>query len=184
MTSAIITYTTADYKKYAYAQAKEYIRRIQEIVETLGERFGFDEEDCEDLNALFGQAIEKYLRQATFFADDHEADAHDKWVNEVVCSYIGKEIGDAPVPEFEPILQAENTYDDSRPVSTTVRYGEGEDEYVTHVWHPDPQHPDNQPGAVICFSQGPSPFRWRYATVIAPGVLSEVRKEEETGEEM
>ena len=27
-------------------------------------------------------------------------------------------------------------------VSTTVRYGEGKDEYVTHVWHPDPQHRD------------------------------------------
>ena len=90
---------------------------------------------------------------------------------------------DVFVPEFTEMLQAENTYSDGRPVVTIVRYGPGEDEYVCHVWHPDPQHPDNQPGKVIISTQGPHPFRWRYATVVAPGVLSEVRKEEEMGEE-
>lgn len=178
----VIRYTAEDYKKYAYAEAKCYIRRIQEIVEALDEKFHFNEEDSEDLNALFSSAVEKYLRQTAFFADHHQADAHDKWVNEVMCTYIGKEI-DGPVPEFAEMLQAENTYSDGRPVITIVRYGPGEDEYVCHVWHPDPQHPDNQPGTVITFTQGPHPFRWRYATVVAPGVLSEVRKEEETGEE-
>jgi hypothetical protein len=65
-----------------------------------------------------------------------------------------------------------------------LRYGEGEDEYATHIWHPDPQHPTNRAGAVIDSSQGPYPFRYRYVTVVAPGVLREVRKEEETGEEL
>jgi hypothetical protein len=151
--TAVIHYTAEDYKKYAYAEAKCYIRRIQEIVEALDEKFHFNEEDSEDLNALFSSAVEKYLRQTAFFADHHQADAHDKWVNEVMCTYIGKEI-DGPVPEFTEMLQAENTYSDGRPVITIVRYGPGDDETVTHVWHLDPQHPDNQPGAVICFSQG------------------------------
>jgi hypothetical protein len=67
--------------------------------------------------------------------------------------------------------------------TTTLRYGEGEDEYVTHIWHPDPQHPTNQAGAVIDFSPGPYPFRYRYVTVVAPGVLREVSKKEEKEED-
>ena len=80
-----------------------------------------------------------------------------------------------------PIFRASSTdtYADGRLVATAVRYGEREDEYVVHVWHPDPAHPDNQVGAVIEFSQWPYPWRYRYVHVTAPGVI-EVEKEEDT----
>jgi hypothetical protein len=180
MTDAIRD-TAEDFKKYTYAEAKNYIRRIQEIVEALDKKFGFDYEDSQDLGFLFENAVRKYLHQATFFDDHHQVEAQEKWEREVRSAYSRTE---GPLQEFEEMFQALNTFSDGRVVTTTVRYGEGDDETVTHVWHPDPQHPDNQPGAVICFSQGPYPFRWRYATVVAPGVLSEVRREEETGEEV
>lgn len=176
----VIRYTAEDFKKYAYAEAKNYIRRIEEIVEALDKEFGFDGEDSQDLGFLFENAVGKYLHQAAFFDDHHQVEAFEKWEGEVRSAHSRAE---GPLPEFEEMFQAENTFSDGRMVTTTVRYGEGDDETVTHVWHPDPLHPGDQPGAVLCFSQGPHPFRWRYATVVAPGVLSEVRREEDTGEE-
>jgi hypothetical protein len=171
----VINYTAKDFKKYALAEAKNYIRRIQEIIEALDQKYGFDGEDSEDLACLFENAVAIYLHRAAFFDDHHRADAHYRW-----AIYSDTE----NQSEFEEMIGDQDTYDDGRAVSTTVRYGEGKDETVKHVWHPDPQHPTNQPGAVIDFSQGPYPFRYRYVTVVAPGVLSEVRKEEETGEEL
>jgi hypothetical protein len=60
-----------------------------------------------------------------------------------------------------------DTYSDGRPVTTTVRYGDADDEYVTHTWHPDPNDPDNQPGAEHEFSRGPHPYRYGLLEVTA-----------------
>jgi hypothetical protein len=126
----VIRYTAEDFKKYAYAEAKNYIRCIQEIVAALDKEFGFDYEDSQDLGFLFDNAVGKYLHQATFFDDHHQVEAHEKWEREVRSAHPRAE---GPLPEFEEMLQAENTFSDGRVVTTTVRYGEGADEYV---WHP------------------------------------------------
>ena len=52
----------------------------------------------------------------------------------------------APDETNRPIRRAlsTDTYDDGRSVATGLRYGEGEDDYVMYVWHPDPNHRDNR----------------------------------------
>ena len=80
-----------------------------------------------------------------------------------------------------PIRQAlsTDTYDDGRRVATGLRYGVRDDEYVVHVWHPDPDDPSNQPGAISEESQGPHPWRWLHVYVVAPGVISVVKEEDD-----
>jgi hypothetical protein len=65
-----IPYITEDYKKYAFATGKEYIKRIQEIVDTLDKRFGFDTDTSQDLMYLLENAVDVYLYRAAFF-DNH-----------------------------------------------------------------------------------------------------------------
>jgi hypothetical protein len=105
------------------------------------------------------------LWQAAFIDDDDQAEA---------------EAQRASVPEeIQKAREAANAYSDGRPVTTTSRFGDGEHDYVTHVWHPDPLHPDNRPGAVIDFSVGPYPFRYRRLIVTAPGFIDTVDEEDE-----
>ena len=117
---------------------------------------------------LLENAVDVYLYRAAFFDNHLQGQSRNQHQN---------------LPE-EEIDRSLDVYSHGRPVSTSKRYGEGQGGVLTHVWHLDPAHHTNQFGQVIEFCQGPFPFRYRYATVIEPGVLGEVRKEEETGEEV
>lgn len=158
---AMIPYTADDYKKYVFAQGKFYILRIQEMIEALGEAHGFDWTDAEDLVYLFHNAVE-YLRLAAFVDDYRQTDAAQP--GRIAWARADGWIEPDPEPDAD-------LYDDGRTVATTVRFGDGDDDYATHIWHPDPGHPDNQPGAVIEFTRGPSPFRFGLLKVTAPGVI-------------
>jgi hypothetical protein len=170
----MIPYSTGDYKKYVYAQGKLYISRIREIIQTLCDAHRLNREDTDDLDSLLHNAVE-YLWLAAFVDDHRQADAAQQprpaWAR--VNGWA------EPDPELERARKAVDIYDDGRTVTTTVRFGDGEDEYATHVWHPDPLHPDNRPGAVIEFSQGPYPFRFRYLIVTAPGIIDTYEGDEE-----
>jgi DNA-binding MarR family transcriptional regulator len=157
MVREVIPYTSGDYKKYVYAQGKHYIRRIQEIIEVLDGAHRLHAEDTEDLWCMLDNAVGHLYRAA--FVDDHrqaDAEAHP---------------ATALAPDEDWAHKPVDLYDDGRTVATTVRFGDGEDDYATHVWHPDPGHPDNQAGAVIEFSRGPYPFRFGLLKVTAPGAI-------------
>jgi hypothetical protein len=158
-------YTTDDYKKYVYAQGKSYISRIQEIIQTLCDAHVLDYEDADDLVCMLYNAVE-HLWLAAFVDDHRQADAaHWRAAGARVNG------GVEPDPELDRARNAVDLYDDGRTVASTVRFGDGKDDYATHVWHPDPRHPDNQPGAVIEFTRGPSPFRFGLLKVTAPGAI-------------
>jgi hypothetical protein len=162
----VIPYTTADHKTYVYAQGTRHIRRIHEIIMALAGAHGLHVEDTEDLEYMLDNAV-YYLWRAAFVDDHRQADAAQQ--RRIAWARV---IGWAePDPELERARKAVDIYDDGRTVTTTVRFGDGEDEYATHVWHPDPLHPDNRPGSVIEFSQGPYPFRFRNVIVSAPGII-------------
>jgi DNA-binding MarR family transcriptional regulator len=151
MTSATRTYTTEDYKKYIFAEGRAYIARIGDVIEALNEHHDLDQENYEDLTCMLDQAI-CYLNRAAF-ADDHGQ----------------------PLRTVEEV----STFDDGRPVSTTVHFDEDEgDQYIEHAWHPDPNHPDNQVGAWHEYSWGPVPFRYRHIEITGPGTFT-VHKEED-----
>ena len=167
-------YPTGDYKKYIYAQGKQRISRIREIIAALESSNICNIEDAQDLDSLLVNVV--YVLWCAAFVDDHrQADDCAQW-----------RIGwppTHPVPDPKPdegrALEAADTYSDGRPVTTTFRHGDAEDEYVTHVWHPDPLHPDNRPGGVIEFSQGPYPFRYGVVLVTAPGIIDAYKIDEE-----
>ena len=119
----MISYTTEDYKKYIYALGMHRVRRLYDSVATLG----VDIDISTDITCSLGQ-LELWLYLAAF-VDDDDAGNEMGWN---LRDLIG---GDAV-----------NTYSDGRPVATTIRWDGG---WVTHVWHPDPQHPSNQPGQVF-----------------------------------
>jgi hypothetical protein len=71
---------------------------------------------------------------------------------------------------------AVNTYCDGRPVATTIRWAGG---WVTHVWHPDPQHPSDRPGQVFDLEEESGSRRRLIIT--APGILDTFETDEEVG---
>ena len=71
-----------------------------------------------------------------------------------------------------------NTYDDGRVVATRFQFGERECDWLIHVWHPDPLHPNNRPGAVIEFPGEPFRFGCRHLLVTAPGIIDTVETDE------
>lgn len=156
----MIPYTTNDYKKYVYAKGESHISRIGEIVQTLCDAHGLNHEDANDLYCLLYNAGEHLWLAA--FVDDHREAAQRRRID-----WARPE----PDPELDKARKAVGLYDDGRTVATTVRFGDAKDDYVTHVWHPDSGHPDNQPGAVIEFSRGPYPFRIGRLKVTAPGAI-------------
>lgn len=168
----MIPYTTGDYKKYVYAQGKRPIWRIQEIITALDGAHGFDSEDGNDLAYMLANAG-YYLWLAAFVDDHRQADAE----KQRGIAWGPAHPATDPNPEAKA-HKAADTYSDGRPVTTTFRFGDGADDYVTHVWHPDPLHPDNRPGAVIEFSQGPFPFRYRHLIVTAPGIIDTYKSDE------
>jgi hypothetical protein len=171
--SEVIPYTTGDYKKYVYAQGKHRVSRIREIVAALEGSDGFNIADAEDLDSLLVNVV--YVLWRAAFVDDHRQDDCAQWR----IAWPPTHPVPDPEPEEERALKAADTYSDGRPVTTTFRYGNAEDEYVTHVWHPDPPHPDNRPGAVLESSQGPFPFRFRHVAVTAPGVIDTYEVDDE-----
>ena len=170
----MIPYTTGDYKKYVYAQGNCYIRRIQEIITALEGAHVLDVEDADDLWCLLDNTV-NYLWLAAFVDDHRQA---DRWEKLRIGWNQAHPVPD-PNREKERAQRAADIYDDGRAVTTTFRFGDGEDDYVTHVWHPDPLHPDNRPGAAIEFSRGPYPFRFRHLVVTAPGIIDTYEVDDE-----
>jgi DNA-binding Lrp family transcriptional regulator len=198
-------YSDSDYKKYVFAQGQSEIWRIQENIKALD----LDTENDEDLRCLLYSVMDCLRRAVFVNAEQAEAEHQQRLAKaETLRAEREARIAEMealseeehrerfermkaavyePEPEpplFDPVAVREldgidNTYDDGRPVTTAVRYGEAEDEYVLHIWDPDPNHPDNQVGAVVEFSQGPHPWRHRYAHILGPDEI-EIEKEEET----
>ena len=93
-----------------------------------------------------------------------------------------------PPPPFDPVAfranlgMDHNLYSHRKvPVTTTLRFGDAEDDYVMHVWHPDPDHPDNQPRASHEFCRGPGdgyPWRCGMLEVTTPGSIRLVYPDE------
>ena len=96
----------------------------------------------------------------------------------------------APVPfrePFDPVairahLGVDNSYAHGGPVTTTERFGDADDDYVTFVWHPDPEHPGNQPKAQHEFCRGPGgdghPWRFGMLEVLLPGSIRVIYEDE------
>ena len=156
----MIPYTAADYKKYVYAKGVHRIGRINEIVEALDSTHGFDPEMTNDLGHQLDE-VQRWLWLAAFCDDDDHTESE--------CERMAN-------PEAQ---KAADTYSDGRPVTTTFRFGDGDHDYVTHVWHPDPLHPRNRAGTVIEFSEGPYPFRWRQLIVTAPGLIDTLEEDDQ-----
>jgi hypothetical protein len=149
----MISYPTEDYKKYIYALGMQRVRRLCDL-------FGGLDPDVETTNdgmCSLGQ-LQLWLYLAAF-VDDDEAGNEIGWnVRDLIR-------GDAV-----------STYSDGRPVATTIRWDGG---WVTHVWHPDPQHPSNQPGQVFDLEEE---LRSRRRLIIAaPGILDTFETDEEVG---
>jgi len=149
----MIPYPTEDYKKYIYALGKHRVRRLHDSVRTLDA----DIEISNDLTCSLDQ-LEMWLYLAAFVDDDEAG-------NEIGWNVTDLITGDAV-----------NTYFDGRPVATTIRRDGG---WVTHVWHPDPQHPPNQPGQVFDLEEELGSRRRLIIT--APGILDAFETDEEVG---
>jgi hypothetical protein len=149
----MISYPTEDYKKYIYGLGKQRVRRLHDSVGTLDA----DIENSTDLTCSLDQ-LEMWLYLAAF-VDDDEA-----------CSDMGWHVRDLMRGD------AVNTYSDGRAVATTIRWDGG---WVTHVWHPDPLHPSNQPGQVFDLEEE-SGCR-RRLIITAPGILDTFETGEEVG---
>jgi hypothetical protein len=141
-----------DYRKYHYALAQERLVRACEIID----RIVLDATNSEDLNATLMRTVMDDMRRAVFL--DAEPAESNRLVDMVV---EGSGFDMAAYRAAE----GHDTYADGRPVTTTLHYGDADDEYITHVWHPDPRHPLNQVGAIIDYSQGPYPYRHRHVLV-------------------
>ena len=167
----MIPYTRDDFKKYVYAKGVHRTRRIEEIINALVVVDGFDKGEAFDDLGYQLDEVRGWLWQTAFVDDDDQAEAEWKrdraWARsrppnlEVATCH----------PESVKAWEAAAVYSDGRPVSTTLRFGDGEHDYVTYFWHPDPLHPRNRPGAVVEVSEGPYPFRFRQIVVTAPGVV-------------
>ena len=162
----MIPYTSDDYKKYVYAKGIHRIARMEEVVEAVAPNL--TSEVVNDLQTDFDEA-RTWLWMAAFTADDNQAEADalrdGAWARMEL---------DGIDPEVAEAHKAAGTYSDGRPVTTTFRWGEGESDYVTHIWHPDPLHPRNQAGTTLHSCEGPYPWRHRWVIITAPGVLDVV----------
>ena len=150
----MIPYPTEDYKKYICALGRHRVRRLYDLVGTLD----VDLEISDDITCSLGQ-LELWLYLAAFVDDD---DAGNE---------IGWDVRDLMGGD------AVNTYSDGRPVATTIRWDGG---WVTHVWHPDPLHPSNQPGRVFDLEEESGRCR-RRLIITAPGILDTFETDEEVG---
>jgi hypothetical protein len=149
----MISYPTEDYKKYVYALGMQRVRRLYDSVETLGA----DTDISTDITCSLGQ-LELWLYLAAFVDDDDAGNEMGWNVRDLIR-------GDAV-----------NTYSDGRPVATTIRWDGG---WVTHVWHPDPQHPSSQPGQVFDLEEESGSRRRLIIT--APGILDTFESDDEAG---
>jgi hypothetical protein len=150
----MISYPTEDYKKYVYALGMQRVRRLYDV-------FGGLDPDLETTNdgmCSLGQ-LELWLYLAAFV------------VNDDAGSEIGWDVRDLISGD------AVNTDCDGRPVATTIRWDSG---WVTHVWHPNPQHPSNQPGQVFDLEEESGSCR-RKLIITAPGILDTFETDEEVG---
>lgn len=161
----MVPYTNDDYKKYAHAQCVKHVERVWRLLEA--SKLGSAGTFCTDV--LWD--LDRWLHRVAFIDNDDQAEAHDDWVMAQIRAYP---------PGQSPGLARQkrdvNTYSDGRPVSTTIRFGPDEDvHFVTHVWHPDPLHPDNRVGAVIEFGVADRPdddlFGRRRLIVVAPAIV-------------
>jgi hypothetical protein len=149
----MIPYPTEDYKKYTFALGLHRVRRLYDLFGGLDPSL----ETSDDFTSSLHQ-LELWLYLAAFVDDDD----------------VGNEIG----WNVRDLMRgdAANTYSDGRPVATTIRWDDG---WVTHVWHPDPQHPSNRPGQVFDLEEE-SGCR-RRLIITAPGILDTFETDEEVG---
>jgi hypothetical protein len=119
----MIHYTPRDYKKYLYALGVQRLGRLHDI----GEEFVDEEQLGYSIHAELGD-IAAWLYRCAFVDDD-----------EIVAGVRG-------IPAARTRDESLNCYSDGRPVATTLHWDGG---WHTHVWHPDPLHPDNRPGHII-----------------------------------
>ena len=150
----MIPYPTEDYKKYIYALGMHRVRRLYDSVGGLD----LDVDTSTDIVCSLGQ-LEMWLYLAAFV--DHDDARND----------VGRHLRDLMGGD------AVNTYSDGRPVATTIRWDGG---WVTHVWHPDPLHPSNQPGRVLDLEEESGWCR-RRLIITAPGILDTFETDEEVG---
>jgi len=149
----VIPYPREDFKKYICALGRHRIERLYDL-------FGGLDPDLETTNdgmCSLGQ-LQLWLYLAAFVDDDQAG-------NEIGWNVRDLISGDAV-----------NTYSDGRPVATTIRWDGG---WVTHVWHPDPQHPSNQPGQVFDLEE--ESWSRRRLIITAPGILDTFETDEEVG---
>jgi hypothetical protein len=149
----MIAYPTEDYKKYIYALGMHRVRRLYDTVGGLD----LVSETSDDITCSLRQ-LQVWLYLAAFVDDDDAG-------NEMGWNVMDLIRGDAV-----------NTYSDGRPVATTIRWDGG---WVTHVWHPDPSHPSNQPGQVFDLEEESGSRRRLIIT--APGILDTFETDEEVG---
>lgn len=160
----MIPYTNEDYKKYVYAKGRHRLWRIEEAVEALDPACDTNGEAIDDLQMELVEA-RIWLWRAAFTADD-EAEADDE--REAAWARAGVD------PQTAEARRAAGIYSDGRPGHHHLPLGEGEGDYVTHIWHPDPLHPRNRAGEMLQFCEGPYPWRHRRMIITAPGVLDVV----------
>jgi hypothetical protein len=149
----VIAYPPEDYKKYIYALARQRIERLHDLFDGLDP----DLETTNDGICSLGQ-LELWFYLAAFVDDDDAGNEMGWNVRDLIR-------GDAV-----------NTYSDGRPVATTIRWDGG---WVTHVWHPDPQHPSSQPGQVFDLEEESGSRRRLIIT--APGILDTFESDDEAG---
>jgi hypothetical protein len=164
----MIPYSTEDYKKYIYAHVAHRIGRIGDTVN----RLELDADTEEELVCSLIQ-VQWFLYHAAFVDDEDAA-------KEVVAAYVDDDDAAEEVGCALDLMRRSdlNTYSDGRPVTTTIRWDGG---YVTHVWHPDPMHPDNRPGQVRNLQEESWPCR-RKLVITAPGIIDTFETDEEVDE--
>jgi hypothetical protein len=136
-------YSADDFKKYTYYTSARWIWCVREILA----RVDLDTMDADDINHLLGTA-QIGLYHAGFANNENEC--------------LGDFDADCE-PESRDDL---NTYDDGRPVTTTVEWDGGQH---TQVWHPDPLHPGNF--SQVLWLKQQTPAAWRIALIGENGVL-------------
>ncbi len=158
--------SSLDYKKYIYACGVQRLNRLHNISRDLLAHADIDEgiinaefdENQDNMRYIHENLgnLRRWLYVATFFDADAEPN-RDIWPDE--CN----------LPRHDVLVDDDflNYYSDGRIVSTTIRWDGG---WVTHVWNPDPRHPDDRPGRVYRIEEysAASPRR---VIITAPGVV-------------
>ncbi len=134
-----------DWKKYCYAHGVDRLNRIHDIGRTFRAHVDVEElveknpasdavDDLQWIHENLG-AMELTLYWATFF----DPDATHDYRRYPDYGERGVRYSDLDDEEFL------NHYSDGRLVSTTLRWENG---WHTHIFNPDPRHPDDRPGRV------------------------------------